>query len=297
MKKKKPYSFLHDGTIGDVWASMPAIMEYWRQTGNKAIVYLRNGQRAKYYKGATHPTRNEQGKMVMLNKQMIKMMIPLLKAQPYIKDAKTYNGEKIDVNLNVIRDTFVNMPNHPLQKWYFYVYPDLTCDLSEQWFFVPDTKKDFAKNKTIVCRTERYNNPQVEYNFIKDYQRDVIFSGTEKEYLLFCRKNKINIPRLKIKNFLELAQALKQSRGLVSNQTMIFQIAEGLKIPRGVELCKDAPNVTTFGKNGFEGYSQQSVEFFFHRINGTIREYYDRAIKKAAESRLSSFKSDKSTTH
>lgn len=268
-------TFLHSGSIGDCWASIPAMKEYHRKTGNKVLLYLTNGQAAFYYEGATHPTKNSDGVQVMLNESMIKMMIPLFKVQPFIHDVKIHNGEPIGINLNRIRETFVNMPSHPLQHWYFYVFPDLTCDITKPYIDVPETKNNFAIGKVIVARTERYQNTIIDYSFLKEYQNDIIFSGTDLEYRLFTARFYLDIPRLKIDNFLELAQAVKQSRGLISNQTQIFQLAEGTKSPRAVELCRFAPNVIAMGENAFEFYAQEALEYFFHTLNGTLNVYLE----------------------
>lgn len=277
-------SFLHDGSIGDVWASLPAIRENYKKTGKKAILYLTNGQAAFYYEGATHPTRNENNVQVLLNEEIINMMIPLLMAQPYIEDARIHKDEPIDLDLNAIRHTFINMPNGSLARWYFIVYPDLACDLSEKYIFAPETDKDFAKGKIIVSRTERYQNDQIEYSFLKKYEGNLVFSGTKKEYNLFCMNNDLDIPKLQISNFLELAQALKQAKGLLSNQTQIFQIAEGLKTPRVAELCKIAPNVIPVGEKAYDYYAQEGLEYYFHELNGTMPDFAKmmnkREIKK-----------------
>jgi len=261
--KKLTTSFLHDGTIGDIWAALPAIREYYRKTGKKAVVYLTEGQRAVYYEGATHPTQDKDGEMVMLNRNVIDMVVPLLKSQEYIADAKVHEEEKIHIDLNLIRKTFVNQPYHSLSRLYFYVYPDLACDLSEQYIHVPDSEEDLAKSKIIIGRTERYLNQNINYSFLKKYDpNDFLFVGTDLEYAIFTVRYKLNIPRLIIEDFLQLAKALKQAKALIANQTQIFQIAEGLKIPRVVELCKMAPNVEPIGKNAFEFYAQEALEYY-----------------------------------
>lgn len=49
-------SFLHQGSIGDTIASIPAMKEYYRKTGKKVVLYLESGVAAFYYQGAVHPT-------------------------------------------------------------------------------------------------------------------------------------------------------------------------------------------------------------------------------------------------
>lgn len=276
-------SFLHDGSIGDIWASLAPMQGYYIKTGKKAVYYLTNGQAAIYYEGAVHPTKNSEGVQVMLNEEMINMIIPLLKSQEYISDASIHNEEKIDVDMNRIRQTFVNMPNGILSTWYAIVYPDLAFNLAEQYLFVENSDRDLAKDKVIIARTERYQNPYMNYSFLKQYEDRVVFSGTKKECNLFCMQFDLEIPRLEVKDFYELAQAVKQSKGLISNQTMIMQIAEGLKTPRAVELCAFAPNVTPIGEKAYYYYAQSALEYYFHLLNGTDSVIYKMKQENPAE--------------
>jgi len=265
----KTTSFLHSGSIGDVWASIPAMREFYKKTGSKVDLYLVSGQKAFYYEGATHPTTDPTtGSNVMLNDAAINMMIPLLMEQEFISSCAIWKHEKILVDLNKIRDTFVNMPYHSLSKWYFYVYPDLTCNLANQYIFVPDSSKNLAQNKIIITRSERYLNPNINYKFIKKYEKEVLFVGTELEYKIFTLRYNLSVERLIINNFLELAQALKQCKFHISNQTQAAQISEGLKTPRIIELCSFAPNVDVVGENAFEFYSQDALEMFVRMLMG-----------------------------
>lgn len=266
--------FLHSGSVGDTWASLPALREHYRQTGRKAFLYLENGRKAFYYEGATHPTLNEKGAQVMLNKQMIEMMLPLLKEQEFILGAKEWNKEMIHFDLNNIRETNVGMPNFCLSRWYFYIFPDLACDLTQTWLTVPDTDQDFAKDKIVITRTERYTNPNINYSFLAPHQKDLLFVGTELEYNIFKYRFKLyDLQRLEINNFLELAQALKQCKFHISNQTQAFQLSQGMKIPRMVELCTFAPNVIVIGENAYDFLAQEGCEYNFHKLNGTVEPF------------------------
>ena len=255
-------NFLHNGSIGDVWASLPAMKAYNLKTGKKVNIYLVNGQKAIYYNGAVHPTVNEKGELVMLNAAAIEMMIPLLKAQPFVNEAKIWEDEPIHIDLNKIRETNVGMPNGCISRWYFYPFPDLACDLSKVWLTVPDSEEDFAKDKIIITRTERYLNININYSFLKKYEEEILFSGTDLEYAIFNARFKLNTKRLIIKDFLQLAQALKQCKFHISNQTQAFQISQGLKIPRIVELCVYAPNVIVVGENAYDFLAQEGLEYY-----------------------------------
>lgn len=266
-------SFIHSGNAGDTLASLPAIREFYRSTGKKPILYLRKGVKAFYYEGAVHPVKDEAGDSVMLNDSMISMLMPLLKEQDFLEDVKVWDGEKIDVDLDNIRETNVGMPAFSINRWYFYVFPDLACDLTKEWMRVPDSEKDLANGKIIISRTERYNNQNIDYSFLKPYEEDLIFSGTMREYNNFCMRFDLNIRKLNITNFLELAQAIKQSKFHISNQTMAFQISEGLRHPRILEICTYAPNVIIFGENAYDFIAQQGLEYYFHKLNGTLEQY------------------------
>lgn len=275
----KPKTWLHDGSIGDVIASIPAIKEYYDMTGHKSILYLRNNQKAFYYatEGNNHPTKNpDTNDMVMLNEKAIGMLIPLLKEQECFEDVKIFSNQAINVDLNQIRTTNVGMPNFCISRWYFYKFPDLACDLSKQWLNVPDSCIDLAKGKILVTRTERYLNPNISYNFLKKYEKDVVFSGTDVEYVIFKTRYDLDIPKLQINNFLELAQAIKQSKFHISNQTMAFQISQGIKHPRILELCEFAPNVIVIGENAYDFFSQEGLELYVKVLNGETKKRRDK---------------------
>lgn len=256
-------AFLHNGTIGDVIASMPGMMEVYRKTGKKITLYLQNGQAATYYVGATHPTRSKDGKtMVMLNMEMIDMLAPLIKSQECFEDCKVWTNELIHIDLNKIRETNVGQPNFCISRWYFYAYPDMACDLTKKWLTIPESDKNLAKGKIIVTRTERYLNTTIDYFFLKKYEKDVLFVGTELEYMIFKYRYNLNVERLVVKDFLELAQAIQQSMFHLSNQTMAFQLSQGMKHPRILELCQYAPNVLVLGEDAYDFFAQTALEYY-----------------------------------
>lgn len=271
-------NFSHTGNIGDVWAAIPAMKKCYEDTGKKINLYLEKDIPAVYYEGAVHPTKDSQGNYCMLNQQMINMMIPLLKEQDFINECKVWEDEKIQYYLGWIRDADIGMPGFSINRWYFYVFPDLSCDLSGVWLQVPETDKDLAMGKVLITRSERYTNPAIDYSFLKPYEDDLIFCGTMREYNNFCMAYDLNIKKLTINNFLDLAQAVSQCKFHISNQTQAFQLSEGLKKPRILELCKHAPNVIPIGENAFDFLAQIPLEVYFHKLNGTY-EWYRGKLK------------------
>lgn len=258
-------TFLSSGNSGDTLAALPSMREFYRKTGIKPTLYLRKDVEAFYYEGAVHPIKNsETGKNVMLNQQMIDLLTPLLKAQPFLEDVKVWVDEPIGCDLDAIRETNVGMPSLSINRWYFYVYPDLACDLSEQWLTVPDSDKNLAKGKVIITRTERYRNENIDYSFLKPYEDELIFSGTMREYNTFCMQFDLNIKKLTVDNFLTLAQAIKQSRFHITNQTMANQISTGLGHPSILEVCTFAPNCIPIGEDRYDFLAQKGLEYYFN---------------------------------
>lgn len=269
--KKTIKKISHHGNIGDFWAALPAIRQFYRATNVKPIVYLVKDHPAIYAAGLTHPTKSDTGAEVSLNQSMCEMMKPLAEAQDYIEEVRIisthdYDKENIDISLSEIRNTYVGCPNFDLRRWYFYVFPDLACNLFEQYIFVEDSEKDLAKGKIIVSRSERYQNETINYSFLKKYEDDVVFCGTMREYNQFTMNFNLEIPKLIVNDFYEYAQALKQCKFHLSNQTMAFQISQGLQIPRIVELCNYAPNVIPTGEKAYDFFSQLALEWYVEQL-------------------------------
>lgn len=257
-------NFISSGNAGDTIGALPAIREFYIKTNIKPTLFLRKGVEAFYYEGAVHPVKDiETGKNVMLNQQMIDMLIPLIQAQSYIENVKTWIDEDIGCDLDMIRETNVGMPGLSLNRWVFYVYPDLACDLTKPWLEVPDSEKDLAKGKVIITRTERYTNPNIDYSFLKPFEDELIFSGTMREYNNFCMAYDLNIKKLTVDNFLTLAQAIKQSRFHITNQTMANQISTGLQHKAILEVCTYAPNCIIHGEDRYDFLAQAGLEYYF----------------------------------
>jgi hypothetical protein len=273
MKKKEEQIYLtsvkHMANPGDQIAVMPALKKYFEATKRKIRFCQMINAPAAYYPGAIHPTVSPDGVMVTTNEPMFKMMKPLMESQEYIHCYEPYNGQHIDIDFDVIRGkTFVNLPHGAIQAWIVYAFPDLSFDLSDSWMNLNDNCPKHIKKqvsgKIILNFTERYRNQVVDYFFLKKYAPDLIFAGTEKEHFLFCNRWNVNIPYLKVNDFLELAYALKEARFLLSNQSLCWNLAEGLKTPRILEICQYAQNCQPMvGKNSYGFFHQTGLEYYF----------------------------------
>lgn len=266
-------NFKHMANPGDVFAALAAVKRYYELTGRKANFCQVVGAVGNYYPGATHPTRNKEGEMVTMNDSMFEMTKPLVEHQEYINSFQKYDGQPIFVNLDVIRGKIdVGMPNGSLSAWIMYAFPDLSASVSDPWLSIPDKPQSKiardTRGKVIVNITERYrSHGHVEYSFLKRYSPDLIFAGTEREHLLFCNANGVNIPRLQVSNFLELAIGMKYARFTLGNQSMVWNLANAAGLPRLLEVCKYAPNCNPFiGKNNYGFMFQEGAEYLFRKM-------------------------------
>lgn len=286
---KPPVTVKHFCNIGDIVASLAAMKTLSEKTKRRVRYCQQLDVPATYYgENVVHPTIDDKGIQVMCNQKMFDMMRPLLLAQDYIEDMQVFNGQLINVDLDVIRkEKFVNLPNQAIQQWLFMAYPDMAYDLSKSWMevgevdmtgcelFYPELATapiPFSEinisDYCILNFTERYRNPHIHYYFLNKYKNGLIFAGTEREYLSYCQKWGLkNVPRLVVKDFLQLAYAIKNSRFIYGNQSFVWNCAEAMKSPRLLELCEFAPNCQPFiGEHSYGYLHQTAAEHYFKTL-------------------------------
>lgn len=262
----------HSVNPGDLLSAMAAIKKFHDATGRQAIVAQQIGLPANYYTGASHPTLDENGTMVCVNTKMWEMLKPLIESQEYVHSFEKYEGQKIDLDFDVIRNkTFVNLPNGAIQNWLPLAFPDLQFDLSKAWVIIngkcPQKIKKQVKSKVIINFTERYRNHLIDYYFLKNYAPDLIFAGTEREHWLFCNRWQLDIPRLEVNDFLEYAYALRECRFFLGNQSFGWNLCEAMKIPRILEVCQYAQNcVWGVGEHSYGYFHQMPSEYYFRKL-------------------------------
>lgn len=257
--------FGHRANAGDVIACMAGIKQVCETYKEKALFVQRLNFPGHYYDGAVHPVTHE-GEQVCMNQGIFDMLRPLLLSQSYIEDFVINDGQKITVDLDVIRDKcFVNIPYGAIQTWPMLAFPDMATDISKPWIVVE--KQDLLKNRVVINFTERYRNETVNYSFLKKYEPDLIFAGTSKEYGLFYRKWGLDIPYLAVDNFLDLAQSIAGARFFVGNQSFCWNLANAMGLPRILEMSGMAPNCQPFiGENNFGYFHTASAKYHFEQL-------------------------------
>src|SRR6478609_10104190 len=126
-------AFKHSGNTGDIIYALAGMKQVCEKYNKQAKIYIWLDRKGFYYEGATHPLGE-----VTMNDYMYKLLKPLLLAQPWVKSVKKYAGQDIQIDLDLVRQRNVNMPYGHIARWYFYIWPDMACDLSKPWLEVRD---------------------------------------------------------------------------------------------------------------------------------------------------------------
>jgi hypothetical protein len=247
-----PYTFKHSGNAGDIIYALPTVRALGQESKSKLCLHL--NQTGIYY--SDHPLGN-----VMLNQKMLDMLAPLLEAQSYVGSVEPYLSQAIDYNLDIVRDAPLMLNRGDISRWYMQVF-NVFPNLSDAWLNVtPDTT---YQSHIVLARSQRYNNPALDYSFLAKY-KDILFLGVEKEYQLMKKA----IPHLAyqpVKDFLELAQIIAGGKLFIGNQSFPYAIAEALKVKRILEVYHYCPNVVVHGADGHDVYFQPHFETLVQKL-------------------------------
>lgn len=249
---------------GDLISFMAGIKKMCEDTGRKAIVYQRLDMPGAGTETSIHPYKNQFDEPVCLNLYSYTMLKPLITSQTYIEDYLIYEGQSdIDVDFDLIRmERYTNQPRGSLNRWFNYVFPQMASDLSKPWLKV----RKRENGKIIINFTQRYRNHLITYHFLKEHQDNIVFAGLENERELFCSTWNVDIPRLVVKDFNQLAGEIAGCKFFLGNQSFCFQLAEALKVPRILELFPMMPNVVPIGEKAYDFYHQGGLEYYFHKL-------------------------------
>ncbi len=260
-KKMNDYiSFKHSANAGDLIYSLPAIREIYRKTGKKAIIYQWLDQETKYW--GEHPLGNK-----MFNKKMYEVCKPLIEDQEYVEKFEIWEGQQIHYDIDRVRDhkTALNLPYGDIRQWVMMYYPEMQASIGETWLR-PKENPDIQNDLIVVNRTSRYRNQFINYEFINDYEGNIAFIGVLDEYADFVKE----VPRavyIKTDNYLQVRNLICQAKLFIGNQSSCFAIAEGLGLPRILEVCRTAPNVIPATRNGYLFLDQNCFEELFKMLS------------------------------
>jgi hypothetical protein len=246
---KEVINFKHSGHLGDIIYAIPTM--YALAGEAKINLYLAVNQAIssdkKYLLGLNS-----------LNEPLIISLKKLLSEQPKFNSIEVYNpdNQQIDYDLDLFRTFPFDYEKGSIARWYFNIFAT-SYNLSKPWLHVnPD---ESVKGKIIIARSTRYNAPDADYSFLREYN-NLIFVGLPEEYELM-KKAIPNIEYRKTTDFLSLARLIAGADFFIGNQSFPFALAEALKVPRILESYYRCPNVIPEGENAFEFSFQPQFEF------------------------------------
>jgi len=251
--ESKPLGYInvmHSGNAGDLIYALPTLKKLHEVSGLPVNLYLRLNQPLVLSGYLSHPLGT-----VMLNEKMVALLKPLIVEQNYINLCEAYTDQKIHVNLDIVRSKTISLDNGNIARWYSY-FTGITPQLWQPWLNV--TPNAAYAGTIVLARSERYRNASINYSFLKQYDK-LIFIGVKSEY----EDMKQSIPHLKwiqVNDFLELAGIIAGCKLFIGNQSFPFSIAEGLKVPRILEVYYKAANVIPEGENAHDFYFQEHLE-------------------------------------
>lgn len=264
------FSVKHSFPAGDLLALLPGLRRVCYDNNSMVNIYQRvnlpYGDMTGAYMGASYSIKDDNNVPVTMNTQLFQALSPLLLYQEYVATFLEWDNHETNFDFDVLRMQDTTMPYGSLNRHAMYIFPDMATDLSKKWLTIPDKTDERAKGKILINRTERYNNMLISYNFLREYGDNVLFVGLPNEHKIFCEQNNLNIERLEAKDYLEIAIALQSCKFYIGGQSSIFQVAEGLKINRVLEVCKPIPNVIGSGPGFYDFLNQHALQYFVNKL-------------------------------
>jgi len=269
----KKLTFKISGFIGDIIHSLPAIKTACEKYGTTADIYIFLDHTWSYFK---EETREHNG---LISKGNFEMLKPLLNALPFINSVSEWKGQQVHYDFDTVkfRGKEIGLPHSNISRWYMYLFPELSCDLSKRVIDLHDleghmwdTKGEIGiqqalyQNSIVVSRTFRNVNPYINYMFLNQYE-NVCFVGTLQEYEVFI-KQVPNARYIHVDDFLELAIVIGNAKLFIGNQSFCYSIAEQMKTPRLLECNQEATNVMPQGANGYDFYTQHGLEYIVNEV-------------------------------
>jgi hypothetical protein len=247
----------HSGNAGDIIYALATLKRIHELTGVNINLYLKISQPRAMPKHMSHPLGT-----VMLNQKMVDLLAPLVLSQNYINGCETYNGQQIHIDLDFFRSKLIPVDRGNIARWCGYL-TGVTPQLWKNWLTI-EPNKTYA-NTIVLARSERYRNTSINYAFLQKYN-DVIFIGVASEFE-DMRQSIPNLKWVQVDDFLKLAQIIAGCKFFIGNQSFPFSIAEGLKVPRILELYYEIANVIPEGENAYDFFFQEHFESLVNELS------------------------------
>ncbi len=164
------------------------------------------------------------------------ILAPLLSAQHYVQGVAQWQGEPIAKDFVALRHLMV--PDVDLATQHWRCVTNIEPDVTTPWLIVPDAVRH---GRPVFARSTRYRNRHWDaaWDDLKASNPRALFVGTEAEFVEFGHGE-----HYLARSALDLAQVISGASIFVGNQSLPYAIAEGLKVPRLLEVSPLVPNCT-----------------------------------------------------
>lgn len=188
-------------------------------------------------------------------------VIPLLEAQPYVNKVHAFPLDEYkafvpDYDLS----KFKEYASHKYTLVKAHLIPfGLTWNLMRPWLFGihPKPIAEIIINDTGILRWPGYT---VNWSELKPYESRCAFVGHETEHKWFCENRGLNIRRQPVHDAFEFARVMKGSKLYIGNQSLGWAIAEGMKIPRVLDVAYGRLKEWPMTNNGHTELTEAIIE-------------------------------------
>lgn len=175
----------------------------------------------------SHPNGNVR--MTTKAAEFIKPLLEQLNLFEKVTYDDIYPGTSC-LDLSQFINLRINFMGGNIQEWiYSMISFHLPQDFQKKRISVKPNDK--FKDRILLVNTERYNNVFLDLKVLNEYKDNFVFIGLPNEYEDF-KKNWFDVEYYKISDALEFAEILAGAKGIISNQTSLYAIAELMKVPR-----------------------------------------------------------------
>lgn len=172
----------------------------------------------------------------------VPLLKPLFESQDYI-EAVICSEDEPDIDLVPFRrwhsSTTTLVQANAAE--YSFITGEPTIISGEKPWIAVKPNKDF-NGKVIIARSPRYQNKLFPwYQIVEHYGPRLVFVGLLEEHQSFCESYG-HVPHLRVKDFLELAQAIAGASLFIGNQSSPHAVALAIGAPIISEVCAWQPD-------------------------------------------------------
>ena len=285
MDDKKIITILHSGDIGDIISSLCAVKQICEKENAKAHYIL--DPTGGHWNGELDPyvaLQSSTGNK--FDFEAARFVRPLIERQPYVEKCSIMVGKvpQPDINLNSFRKHFIDIGSIPKHHQNLMFLHQLACGLPMGYvgpWLETDVRDGDREDFTLFARSTRYQSAHVLYDFLIHRARQigpVKFIGTDLEHQVMTNCFRVELPRQKGENAVEMAEEVAKARTVVCNGTALLWIAYGLGHPDVFsEVAVDIPTTV---------FQHPSAPDGIHYIQGghfvTYRKKEEDELKSSA---------------